>query len=308
MIDASPSGSSSSVDRRGMRPSIIAGSRVSSRWSVPRCRATCLAYGASSKERSAKPTEKLFTSPPSWVIIAVTALESMPPERKTPSGTSLMSSLRTDSRRTPRRRAHSWSRSIDFPSRSTFSSGAQYWRIDATAQLGVAQQRLQLRREHEAVAGDRVVQRLDAHAVAGKEERVLHAVQKAERELAVETLDHLLAPLFPAVDEHLGVGLRREHVAGGEQLLAQLEVVEDLAVLDDPHGRVLVVHRLVPAGEVDDRQPAHAERYAVELDRAFVVGPAVGHRRAHPRDELATERGIPARDATDAAHLVDSRD
>ena len=34
--------------------------------------------------------------------MAATALESMPPERKTPTGTSLISSLRTDSSKTAR--------------------------------------------------------------------------------------------------------------------------------------------------------------------------------------------------------------
>ena len=78
-------------------------------------------------------------------------------------------------------------------------------------------------------------------------------VEHSERELAVEPLDHPLPPVFVAVDEHLGVRPRRENVPGGEQLLAQLEVVEDLAVLDDPDGGVLVVDRLVAALHVDDR-------------------------------------------------------
>jgi hypothetical protein len=37
-------------------------------------------------------------------------------------------------------------------------------------------------------------------------------------------------------------------------------MVVDLAVVDDPHGAVLVGHRLVPGGgEIDDRQTAMAE-------------------------------------------------
>ena len=60
--------------------------------------ATVRAYADSSNEGSRKPIEKLLTLPGvSWLIIAATALESMPPDRKTPTGTSLISSFRTDS-------------------------------------------------------------------------------------------------------------------------------------------------------------------------------------------------------------------
>ena len=92
-------------------------------------------------------------------------------------------------------------------------------------------------------------------------------------------------------------------MAGGQELLAKLEVVEDLSVLDDPDRRVLVVHRLVAALQVDDREPAHAKRHAVELDRSVVVGSAVDHRRAHPLHELAALCRVTARHAADAAHL-----
>src|SRR5207245_1188172 len=82
----------------------------------------------------------------------------------------------------------------------------------------------------------------------------------------VQPLDHPLAPFLIAMDEDLGVGLGGEPVAGREELLAELAVVVDLSVLDDPHRRVLVGHRLVAALDVDDRQPRHAESYAVWMD------------------------------------------
>ena len=63
--------------------------------------------------------------------------------------------------------------------------------------------------------------------------------------------------------------------------LTSLEVV-DLAVGDDLHRAVLVRERLLAAGDVDDRQPAHGEADARQQDAALVVGAAMVQRPDHP--------------------------
>src|SRR5258708_32694215 len=68
-----------------------------------------------------------------------------------------------------------------------------------------------------------------------------------------EALVERFAPLLVAVNEGLGVGLGREYMARRHEHLAQLEMVVDLAVLHDPDRRVLVLHGLVPALDVDAR-------------------------------------------------------
>ena len=73
-----------------------------------------------------------------------------------------------------------------------------------------------------------------------------------------------LAVLLVEVDEHLGVAARREAVPGALELVPQLAVVVDLAVLDDGDPAVLVGDRLVAGREVDDREPPGREP-----DRAF---------------------------------------
>ena len=60
-------------------------------------------------------------------------------------------------------------------------------------------------------------------------------------------------------------------MAGRDQLGAQLEVVIDLAVVDDQHGAVFVAEWLRTAGDIDD-----AEAYVRQADaRVGVVARAV---------------------------------
>ena len=65
------------------------------------------------------------------------------------------------------------------------------------------------------------------------------------------------------------------------QLAADLGEVVDLAVGDDLDGAVLVAERLLPAGEVHDRQAAHRQRDARQLDAALFVRSAVVERADH---------------------------
>jgi len=59
---------------------------------------------------------------------------------------------------------------------------------------------------------------------------------------------------------HLGVGVGMEAVTFGKQLFAELDVVVDLAVEDDPERAVLAGHRLESlVREVDDGKPAMDE-------------------------------------------------
>jgi hypothetical protein len=93
-------------------------------------------------------------------------------------------------------------------------------------------------------------------------------------------------------------------VARGGQSVAQLRVVVDLAVLDDVDGAVLVGDRLVPAGEVDDREAARPDpRIAIDV-LAAAVGAAVPQGRGHVGDQLTPRRlpTVDGDDATDSTH------
>jgi hypothetical protein len=77
------------------------------------------------------------------------------------------------------------------------------------------------------------------------------------------------------------------------QLLAQLQVVEDLAVEDDPEGLVLVGERLLAGGEIDDREPGVGQAGAAIAVGAELVGPAVAKRARQGGQLLAGRRRRP---------------
>jgi len=117
--------------------------------------------------------------------------------------------------------------------------------IDPTLDRRVGEDRLDLRTEQEQAAGHGVVEGDDPEVVAGEEEPAPLGVPDREGELAVEMEDEVLAVLLVQVDQHLDVGVGAEDVAPLAERVAQLPVIEDLAVADQDDGAVLVVDRLI---------------------------------------------------------------
>ena len=96
------------------------------------------------------------------------------------------------------------------------------------------QQRLDLRAPEQPAVALGVVERADAHAVAAQDQRPVGAVPERDGELAPGLLEHPLAAVLVEVDPGLGVAAGRQPVAAGQQLLAQLGILEELAVEGDP--------------------------------------------------------------------------
>ena len=165
-----------------------------------------------------------------------------------------------------------------------------------------ARQRAQLGREAQLAADVPVVERLDPVAVAREHEAAARRVPDRDREHPAQPLGEAGAVLLVEVDEHLGVGVRAEGVAGALELVAQLGVVVDLAVLDDDDAAVLVRDRLVAAGEVDDREAPRAERDLAVDVLAAAVGAAVDELGAHRAKRLDVGVPVAARDPADPAH------
>ena len=176
--------------------------------------------------------------------------------------------------------------------------------IELTRHVGMFQERAQLRTEHELIRQERVVERLDAEPVPRQHQRARRPVPEREREHAFEPVQHADAELLVAVDDHLGVGTRRERVSVRPELRGQLTIVVDLAVVDDPDATVLAGHGLMPGREVDDLKASHAESRRTIDEKALVVRAAMVDAIGHPLEHGAVGDAIRARQdvADDAAH------
>ena len=144
------------------------------------------------------------------------------------------------------------------------------------------------------------VQRLDAEVVAGQGEPLLLAVPDRQAEHPVEPVERLGAPLRERLEHHLGVGVGGELAPEGDELLAQVEVVVDLAVVGDRVAPVGGVHRLLAVRDVDDRQPAVRQPARAAGDDPLAVRPPVLLAVVHPLQQRVV--GVESVVAGDAAH------
>ena len=127
-----------------------------------------------------------------------------------------------------------------------------------------------------------VIERLDPEPVACGEDHPGLAVVDHEREHAIEPVHAVAPPLGVGVEEDLGVRTGVKYVTGGLELGAELAVVVDLAVVDDPVAVVGRAHRLVAGRrEVQDGEAAMAERDADRslYGRRIACRRRVGERR-----------------------------
>ena len=149
------------------------------------------------------------------------------------------------------------------------------------------QQRLQLAGEVETRALAGPEERLLPEAVAGEEQPAFARVPEREGEHPAQPGDERGPARSAAREQHFGVRVGAERVRPGQLVPERGEVV-DLAVEDDGAAAVGGGHRLVAADEVDDRQPAEAERAAGGVgEESGGVGPAVADRVSHHRGDRA---------------------
>jgi len=274
-------------------------------------------------------------------------LESRPPERKTPTGTSarlggVLDALPGLARElfvaagVGGRRVDRLPVALDLQL-AVFKDGGRGWRqlldslehgqgrrdvagaqveiqrlvVELARNGSVLQQRLDLAAEAEALLAEVIVEWLLAEAVAGEEEPLLARVPDGEGEHAGEALGQRVAPLLVAVNQDLGVAARPEGMPAGDQLVAQPEIIINLAIEGNGDGAVLVVHRLRAVhGQVDDGEAPMPQRNRALDERAAAVGAAVGDDVGHALEQRRVRRTftVAIYEAADAAHGAASLD
>ncbi len=159
--------------------------------------------------------------------------------------------------------------------------------IDATRNAGNREDRLDLGREEQHAIRLMEEQGLLTVAVTGEQQTLPVRVPEGEREHAAEARHARRSPLLVRMHDGLGVGAGAERVPLRDELLAQRLKIVDLPVEDDLHRAVLVRHRLVSGGQIDDGQPpvreAHAALAVARLgfEEALIVRTTVRERRGH---------------------------
>src|SRR5262249_34409866 len=158
------------------------------------------------------------------------------------------------------------------------------FRIDRVVDVVETPQRLQLRRETDFRSDARVVQRLLAEAVARENEDAGIAIPERECEHAVYECEPVDPVTCKMVQQHLSVTVRFEDNDFAAEIPSKVLEVIDFAVEYDSKTPVRRGHRLVTAGEIDDRKPTHSERNTLIGEAADIVRSPMCQRRRSARD------------------------
>ncbi|MCY1236056.1 hypothetical protein D9M72_486920 [compost metagenome] len=88
------------------------------------------------------------------------------------------------------------------------------------------------------------------------------------------------------MQNYFGVARGVEAPALGTQLIAQFDIIEDLAVEGDRQFTALVRHRLLAVAETDDRQARMTKSGLLVDEDAVLVWAAMGNRGNHSLEEV----------------------
>ena len=131
------------------------------------------------------------------------------------------------------------------------------------------------------IAGDDV-ERLDPEPVARQDERLGGGVPDCVGEHTAQPIDAGGALLLIEVQHCLRIARRAERVSAGDEAVAELPVIVDLAVENDRLGAVLIEDRLVATAQIDDAETPHTQPHGAAHVQPFVVGTAVLECGTHP--------------------------
>jgi hypothetical protein len=153
------------------------------------------------------------------------------------------------------------------------------------------EQRLDLRCEVErSIVRLHVIQRLLSQPIPRQEQLLPATVPDGEREHSPEEIDRARTLILIQPEDRLGVTPRAIAMAAPLQAAAQFGMVVDLAVVHDVERAGVVVHGLMPARHVDDRQTAMCQSDAPLAEDAVIVRAPMGHRVPHPHENLGVHQ------------------
>src|SRR4051812_44308848 len=96
-------------------------------------------------------------------------------------------------------------------------------------------------------------------------------VPQSDGKLPSESLPRSLLMIFPEMRNNFGIAMSPEAMSFPNEFLPTFDVIKQFAVKDHAKAAVLVRHRLLPVGQVDDAQPARSEGNPRLLKKTFLI-------------------------------------
>ena len=123
-----------------------------------------------------------------------------------------------------------------------------------------------------------VIERLDAHAVARKNEPLLGLHPDGNGKHSTQMRKAFAPPAQERMQNHFGIAAGFKVSAVGFQFKAQLVVVKDLTVEDHDHIAIRANQRLVATLQVENAQASSSQRNQFRGEAALMVRSAVHER------------------------------
>jgi len=132
-------------------------------------------------------------------------------------------------------------------------------KVDAARHGGVGKDALEFRTKTDVAVLDVVVERLDAHAVAGQQQATLGLNPDGDGKHATKALEAGWPPMQESVENNLSVAVGLEGDAERLQLSAECAMVIDFSVEGDDRVAIRAEHGLIAAVQVHNTQAGCAK-------------------------------------------------
>src|SRR5215472_163937 len=165
----------------------------------------------------------------------------------------------------------------------------------------VNEERLQLRAKKQIFVLPCDVQRLDSHAVAGKDNALSRLAPQGDSEHAPKSRETAFVPFEEGAQHGFRVGMRFEVMPQALQFGAQFEVVINLSVENDSAVAVLGKDGLIALLQIDDFQARRAQGKECRMKNSLLIRAAVNQRSRGLTDSFRRRAPVFSGESGDSA-------
>src|SRR5262249_46801811 len=130
-----------------------------------------------------------------------------------------------------------------------------------------------------------IVERFDPESISRKQEFLLAHIPNGNRKHASQMRDIIFTKVFIQVDNTLGIRVGGQDMPSFHELLTEFPIIVDLAIEDDSHRTILVVDRLTPGVDINDRQTSHTQPDLTIEVKSLVIRSTSANEGTHASDQ-----------------------